>query len=399
MRQGGRLSHMEREDYRVFISYCHRDEPYARILAEYLRQEGLRPLWDKNILEGTGFTEQIQRFISHAHAFLAFITPNANTRGWVQQEIGFARALNIPILPVSVGQLPAGILEQVLATRLDKPGSVALSGSGGLPLDRIPRFIQRTLLSGYCLRRVTTVENLRRLRLGETLRGLVHQSAGAGVLSWKYVQHNRDRVQCLAEYAREVSRLEEYGMVRQKSGLTSFQTPDVGPNDRYFEVRYGDKPRNMDYRHLILGERRELARHAERKGCKLIINPTADYDSYGPESKRVRVEALLAFLRQPPHPETYAVITRDRNPRESLTLVGDWFSATSVSIQLGEGFRQTVFCKHAPSVTAQMREFDEEFHRILAGKGVASEGAEAAEASRRQAAEELAPFADGRAHP
>ena len=86
--------------YRIFISYSHEDRRLARILANILEENGLIPMWDENFTWGHGFPEQIKNFISHAHVFVPIVTKASSKRGWVHQEIGYARALNIPILPI-----------------------------------------------------------------------------------------------------------------------------------------------------------------------------------------------------------------------------------------------------------------------------------------------------------
>ena len=50
----------------------------------------------------------------------------------------------------------------------------------------------------------------------------------------------------------------------------------------------------------------------------------------------------------------------------NLTLVGDWFSAESLSPKAGEGHRQTVFSWHAPTVLQALRRFDAEFEALAA---------------------------------
>jgi TIR domain len=60
--------------YRVFISYSHSDRETVERLAEMLDASGLDTMWDKHLLPGAGFSEQIQGFITNAHIFLPFIT-------------------------------------------------------------------------------------------------------------------------------------------------------------------------------------------------------------------------------------------------------------------------------------------------------------------------------------
>jgi hypothetical protein len=57
----------------------------------------------------------------------------------------------------------------------------------------------------------------------------------------------------------------------------------------------------------------------------------------------------------------------------NLTIVGDWFSAESVSPRAGEGHRQTVFNWHAPSVLRSLHAFDEAFAEYISESGVEPE--------------------------
>jgi len=80
-------------------------------------------MWDKTFSYGHGFHEQIKRFIAHAHIFLPVITEASSRRGVVHQEIGYAMALNVPVLPVTVGIIPGEMLQplHVVHRRMPRP--------------------------------------------------------------------------------------------------------------------------------------------------------------------------------------------------------------------------------------------------------------------------------------
>jgi hypothetical protein len=105
-------------NYRVFISYSHEDRQMVEKVVQVLKQNGLTVLWDENFAFGHGFHEQIKNFISHAHVFMPIITRTSSQRGWVHQEIGYAMALNVPVLPVTKDQLPGEMLQQLHAVSL-----------------------------------------------------------------------------------------------------------------------------------------------------------------------------------------------------------------------------------------------------------------------------------------
>lgn len=92
----------------MFISYSHQDRKLVEQVEQVLRENGLDTLWDENFEFGHGFPEQIKNFIAHAHVFMPIITA---ARPWVHQEIGYAMALNVPLLPVCKGELPVGLAQ------------------------------------------------------------------------------------------------------------------------------------------------------------------------------------------------------------------------------------------------------------------------------------------------
>ena len=57
----------------------------------------------------------------------------------------------------------------------------------------------------------------------------------------------------------------------------------------------------------------------------------------------------------------------------SLTIVGDWFVAESVSAEIGRGYRQTIFTRHAPTINTRIELFDEEFDALLKRKEIRAE--------------------------
>lgn len=78
----------------------------------------MTPLWDNDLLPGTGFSDQIQSFIINSHVLMPFITTASAERPWLHQEIGFAIALGKPVLPVILGGLPLGIISGIQAVQL-----------------------------------------------------------------------------------------------------------------------------------------------------------------------------------------------------------------------------------------------------------------------------------------
>ena len=107
--------------------------------------------------------------------------------------------------------------------------------------------------------------------------------------------------------------------------------------------------------------------HAREAGCRLIIDPTVDYDGdYGTGATRARFQTLLEFLQQDSMPGDRAEVVLDRRqkPLHSVTLVGDWFLGEAIAGET-HGYRQTIFTRHAATVGAAIEEFDDEFNDLL----------------------------------
>lgn len=108
--------------YRVFISYARKDRELCNRVAEILAEYGLIVLSDKGIVPGDQFPDEIRRLISEAHVLMPIITPDAEGSAWVNQEIGYALALAVPIIALCVNvQAPEGMLRiiQSIATAPD----------------------------------------------------------------------------------------------------------------------------------------------------------------------------------------------------------------------------------------------------------------------------------------
>ena len=109
------------QPYRVFISYSHSESKFLNAVRKHLEETiACNVRCSLTLRPGTGFSQQIKDEISRAHLFIPIVTPKANKRGWVHQEIGFAMAMNVPILPLAIGQLPQGMAQGLQAISLDE---------------------------------------------------------------------------------------------------------------------------------------------------------------------------------------------------------------------------------------------------------------------------------------
>jgi hypothetical protein len=124
------------KDMRVFISYAHEDYGTALSIRNYLDDLGAHVLWDRSFALGSGFHEQIKTQIADANVFVPIITPSSSARGWVHQEIGYAMAMNVPVLPVALKELPDAMIGPLHAVMLRDDDDINRSGEH---LKRRPR--------------------------------------------------------------------------------------------------------------------------------------------------------------------------------------------------------------------------------------------------------------------
>jgi hypothetical protein len=106
--------------YRVFLSYAHSDLPIVEQIGRLLEDLGIELQWDRRIRPGEGFSNAIMDLISRSHIFMPVIAKNFsnNQNPWVHQEVGYAIALQIPVLPVSIDGLPSEMLSPYQALKV-----------------------------------------------------------------------------------------------------------------------------------------------------------------------------------------------------------------------------------------------------------------------------------------
>src|SRR5688572_5565982 len=101
--------------YRVFVSYAHSDQGIVSDLVNCLGGIGFQVLWDKHINPSKRFTDEIRELIARSHLFIPVVTERAKESRWVNQEIGMALAMNIPILPISLEGSPDAMIAETQA--------------------------------------------------------------------------------------------------------------------------------------------------------------------------------------------------------------------------------------------------------------------------------------------
>jgi hypothetical protein len=322
------------ESYRVFVSYSHDDLALAEAIVKILESIGLKPMWDRNFAFGQGFHEQIREFIAYSHVFLPIITPTSSQRGWVHQEIGYAMALNIPVLPIAVGALPGQMIEQLHAVQM------------GADVDSLKAPLSR-----------------------EVFDRLVSAAAVRSNAMSQCADREEDRAIQIAQNARHIERLGQWAHIRQKQSLSTFSVPDKPVAHPFWKARYGTRKRSAFTCEKLLEERQAIGEHARRAGCTLILDLSRSFDQYLVPVRISRMKVLRDFLATMPD-DKCRVAVGSIPPGESLLIVGDWFAAESLSGSQGVGYRQTVFVRHAPNMRRRIEEFDSEMEELLATAGI-----------------------------
>ncbi|WP_321421350.1 toll/interleukin-1 receptor domain-containing protein [uncultured Methanobacterium sp.] len=327
--------------YRVFISFMHEDKIKVERLAKILKDNGLEPMWSKNLQPSIPFTNEIMRFIAHSHFFIPFITKASIKRGWVNQEIGYAKALNIPILPIclDLDETQMGMIEGLQIIEWNENDEV------------LSEQLSNDFFKHYFENLMDPME----------IKPLFECGALFG-----------DRTKMIADFSQNIIGMGYTGHVRQKARLSSFQIPDRPTNHKIWVERDGEGvPDESRYR-LLRKERQWLEKHVKECGCSLIIDPNVTIKRKGDEVAKIRINLLLDFLREVDHPEVKVAIAEDM--KENITLVGDWFGALAVNLSEREkGFRQTIFTRHAPTVQRFINSFDDEINDLLKEQKVSAE--------------------------
>ncbi|HEY1430495.1 MAG TPA: hypothetical protein VGF39_02545 [Stellaceae bacterium] len=237
-------------------------------------------------------------------------------------------ALNVPVLPVTVGIIPGEMLQQLHVVSLED-ASADLANA------------------------------LRR----EALEMLVEGQDDPTLALYTCADETEDRAAMMYRHATDVLRLGQFGKVRQSGGLSSFHIPRETINHPVWKEQYGRAQRGAYYCRLQRRERLALQHHARKAGAHLIIRPEFEFPQYGSTARIARLQTLVKAL------DAMDVSVEVANAPllesgENVTIVGDWFMAISVS-GTARGLRQTIFTRHAPTIRNRMELFDQEFEELL----------------------------------
>jgi len=332
---------------RVFISYSSEDQDLVEILVKILKEGGMKVLWRDNLRTGNKFGEELKVYIEHAHVFMPVLTKSSSSRGWVHQEIGYAIGLHIPVFPVTTEEIePEQMLKQFQATKLSNDQAI--------------------------LKKQLDIREFKDLIEIKPKSAKYERAARVG-----------ERARMLESYSQKVSLMKEFGLIRQKGGLSSFHIPGEWIGHRDWMDRYYPESKSDDHKELQRSERLALQKHADQAGCRLIINPAYAINGRDNLAAITRINTLIRFLNSMSESLIVIAIQNTETNIESLTMVGDWFLAESVSFKKGDGFTSTFFTRNATEISKRIKDFDDELNELLEKRGWTAEN------SRVKAIEEL----------
>jgi len=374
--------------YRVFISYSHQDQALAKALKEHLLAAELFPIMDYDIRVGEAFSEEIREMIECAHVFMPLVTANANERLWVQQEIGYAAAMHVPVCPIAIGDLPAGMAEHIqgihIAEVKKKPRTdkeimaiVAPRLTYAMLDDLVRRACRRHRQGRYdCALNWTD-----RQELLATLTEAAYRSGCRMV---------RDHEE-LNKPGQEPSPALDRGAwrLRQCAAFGSFSIPDANVSSELWEKRDPQRYLSHFERRLLRQERRQMEKFAQCFGCDLILDPRIDNKlntvvnsdasnqasvqfKHSNAQTALRIELIQQFITS--HQDNDRIRVVIPKPLGTITtnlyVVGDWFAAEAVvPLYTKSGYERTIFTRHAPTVLNMIERFDQDFEDALTEAG------------------------------
>lgn len=349
--------------YRIFISYSHDDNELAGSLITHLKGLGLFPITDREIRIGEAFSEEIRDMIECAHVFMPLVTESANDRLWVQQEIGYATALHVPVYPLMVVDQIKGMHEHIQG--------INIASDKAQDLDAVKELIRERLI-------YENVEDL-------VQRAQRRPKTGRYACAMYWVERQETLATLTEAALKEGCKLKNsatekvdahFWRLRQYTPFGSFSIPDANTSSRAWSVRDYDRYQTPYERHLLRWERKAMEDYMNCFGCDMIISPLQgdkpqdepDCDDPTIISRRLgrafRLRLLIDFIHAHCDNDKLRVVIPEHEERisGSLFIVGDWFAAEAVLPRDPSAtYDRTMFTRHAPTVLNMIAHFDQNF--------------------------------------
>jgi hypothetical protein len=270
-----------RYPYRVFVSYAHEDAPFvAARLVPALTKLGLHPWWDAAIKPGFHFSDIIRKQVATAHVFMPVLSHSSAGNLWVNQEIGFALGIDVPVLPVALGGLPAAMVEGIQAFSVRDDRQDLCAELGALDLDTM--ILPRDPLS-----------ELHRLSISAEVADIPEE-----------------RTRLLVKHAVDAA-ANGGATVRQRALFSSFSMPDASLDDPIWqELDVGGRQYSELHRRRLREEREILAENARRYGLRLVISPHVQRDPARSRANLTQLTNLHEFLASMSPERTVVAISR-----------------------------------------------------------------------------------------
>ena len=364
----------EKQQYRLFFSYPRNHLRNPQRMVDVLSEKlDLEVYWDGNITPGNTFIEEIKGFISISHIFAFIVVEGSECKPWTNQELGFALAKNIPLLIIIVKDSDSSTDGDQHHSRDDM--GPKLREMLGMASSHQCIFIQEDFSnleaekkadledSEAEMKKRADLQDLEAKMKKVNLEKLVHPMPPRPTLQQYIAQWPEKRTELLAEYSNREIMLGHFGCIRQKATFSSFHLPSsAAPASIWTEID-GNMKKSKYYQYLLSEEHRILEIHARSQGCRLIIDLSNHDHSAGILAVRKRLEGLLNFVENFPDQKPLNIAISEIARRSNVTIVGNWFAAISERPD-PEGYRNTTFYFHAPTVLQKIKQFDTEFHDI-----------------------------------
>lgn len=388
------VSHMDdtkKKPYRIFISYSHEDKDLAGRLISHLKALSLFPITDREIRIGEAFSEEIRDMIECAHVFMPLVTEKSNERLWVQQEIGYATAVHVPLYPITIVKELKGMHEHIQG--------IYISQAEAEDTGKVPQIIEERLT-------YATVDDLvRRARL----RPRIGRYACA--MFWIERQEilatlteGALKEGCTLKKSKTADVDPNVWRLRHHTRFGSFTIPDANASSQTWSVRDFDRYQTQYERQLLRRERRAMEDYMKCFGCDMIIRPMkVEPKAAGKENDdsafnrthslgtAFRLSLLIDFISEHMDDDRLNVVIpeQENSITGNLIIVGDWFATEAVLPRnVGATYDRTMFTRHAPTVLNMIARFEQDFQDSL------PKGPDAREVAKQQALDKLNRYLD-----
>ena len=285
---------------KVFISYSRdHDHVIAGLLAHALKKEGLNVLYDRRLKAGFNVVNNISQYITDSHAVILILSNNSVNSAWVNQEVGFARALDKPIIPIQVdsaGLQPVGMLSEI------NPLEFNLTDwfNSNISIDKLKEIIYTAVDEKETRVSVISTKEERTQKIIDEFKSLIH------LLDKNKCPDNRQKIK-LKLYKR-----------------TSFSIFSVRKPLKEVSHRYNDK-----YWELLREQRRTIEAfimHPDVTEVRLHLCPKGS--EYDDRIREIRYKNLIHFIDQYKDNEIIAKkikIKLERHGQSNIIAVDDHF--------------------------------------------------------------------------